>query len=459
MHELTAEEFRKGSKLTPAIPSGFKAIYYELQIVLEVMMLPKGISLVPGILMNSKSATYNVFQALRINPMMTARQHPFTNSRNPTSRSQQTTTSRSSQRQRYNNELVVIESNCAAKALRLLPMKRYSALRRCIIDQDIPVFRSCPVSSVLLPEAPQAIHLANGVYYLISRNPTKDIKDDSRTQGFSLFTIDCLACVLRSSCKSTIYNNQGDPVLSPDMDACKTTPEPYIATIKLAPPLNQVFQYVPFERLNFKLLHWCHPKSIPESVQLELTETPDGRRMDSETFQKLTEPIVAHNTSLDPATAAALDNLIPAKTSFIISAGSDVLSLFLFILNFPFFHRQARALCGASRRFLKENSGHIIHVPDDIDADSDSLFPIITREELTALRALAKEALLKIEANAPYTDSAEDEEKMYPDITAENQNHSDNTSVGFDYLKSDSSIYIRYPTNNLSISISSSNVS
>ena len=61
--ELAVGELRKGSKLTRAIPSGFEAIYYELQIVLEVTLLPKGISFVLGIPMNSKSATYNVFQA------------------------------------------------------------------------------------------------------------------------------------------------------------------------------------------------------------------------------------------------------------------------------------------------------------------------------------------------------------------------------------------------------------
>ena len=63
VQELAAEEFRKNSKLTPAIPSVFEAINYELQIVLEVTMLPKGISFVLGIPINSKSATYNVFQA------------------------------------------------------------------------------------------------------------------------------------------------------------------------------------------------------------------------------------------------------------------------------------------------------------------------------------------------------------------------------------------------------------
>ena len=69
------------------------------------------------------------------------------------------------------------------------------------------------------------------------------------------------------------------------MDACKTTPEPYIATIKLAPPLDQVFQNVPFDRLNFPSYSFVAVrKSILESVQLELTEIPDVRRMDPETL-------------------------------------------------------------------------------------------------------------------------------------------------------------------------------
>ena len=63
LQELAAEEFVKGSKLTPVIPSGFEAIYNGLQLVLEVTMLPKVISFVLGISMNSKSATYIVFQA------------------------------------------------------------------------------------------------------------------------------------------------------------------------------------------------------------------------------------------------------------------------------------------------------------------------------------------------------------------------------------------------------------
>ena len=141
--------------------------------------------------------------------------------------------------------------------------------------------------------------------------------------------------------------------------------------------------------------------------------------MDPETLQKLTEPFVAHYMSLNPATAAALDNFVPAKTSFLIASGSIVLSLFLFILNFPLFHRQARALCCAPGRFFKKKSGQFIHVTSDIKPDSDSLFLNLTRYEFTTLRALAKETLLKTEANAPLTYSAEDEEKLYPDVTAQ----------------------------------------
>ena len=165
------------------------------------------------------------------------------------------------------------------------------------------------------------------------------------------------------------------------------------------PPLKQAFQNVPFAKLNFPS-YSIGParKSILESVQLELTEIPDVRRRDPETLQKLAEPIVAHYTSLNPATAAALDNFVPAKTSFLIAGGSIVFSLFVFLLNFPLFHRQARALCCAPRRFFKNKSGQFIHVTNDIKPDSDSSFLNLTRDEFTALRALPKEALLKTEA-------------------------------------------------------------
>ena len=151
----------------------------------------------------------------------------------------------------------------------------------------------------------------------------------------------------------TVIVNQGDLVLSSDMDSCKDTPEPFLATIKMARPLKQAFEDVPFERLNFPSCSvGSATKSFLESMQLELTEIQDVRKMDPRNLQKSTEPKIAHYTSLNPATVAPIDNSIPAKTSFLISGGSILLFLFL-KLSFQLFHRQERALCCAPHRFFK----------------------------------------------------------------------------------------------------------
>ena len=271
VQELAAEEFRKGSKLTPSIPLGFEAIYYELQIVIEVTMLPEGISFVFGIPMNSKSATYNVLQA---EPLYQPNDHGKTAS---VYQFPKPYVAIATDNTNFAKLAASTLQQCTGSHRIKLCRKGFSTttdetllcLTSLYFNQDISTLRSCPVSSVPLPEAPQAIYLANGVYHLISPNPTVDIKNDSRTHGLSLSTNDCQACVFRPSCESTIYINQSDLVLSPDMDACKTTPEPYIATIKLAPPFYQVFQNVPFDRLNFPSYSiGATRKSFLESVQL-----------------------------------------------------------------------------------------------------------------------------------------------------------------------------------------------
>ena len=126
-------------------------------------------------------------------------------------------------------------------------------------SQHIRALRNCPVSSVFLPGAPQAIYLANGVYHLISRNPTRDFKNDCRTNGLSRSIIDYQACVLRPVCQNRNYINRGDLVLSPDLDACETTPKPYFAKIKMARPLNQRFQKVPFLDSIFQVTQSAQP--------------------------------------------------------------------------------------------------------------------------------------------------------------------------------------------------------
>ena len=62
--DLTAEEIRRGTKLTPAIQVGFEATYDEVQIVLETTVLQEGLSIVLGIPMNPKSSTFDVYRAI-----------------------------------------------------------------------------------------------------------------------------------------------------------------------------------------------------------------------------------------------------------------------------------------------------------------------------------------------------------------------------------------------------------
>ena len=61
--ELANDEVLRGTKLSPAIPVGHEAIYYEIQLVLEVTLLSSGLSVVLGVPMNSKSSTFDIYLA------------------------------------------------------------------------------------------------------------------------------------------------------------------------------------------------------------------------------------------------------------------------------------------------------------------------------------------------------------------------------------------------------------
>ena len=61
--ELANEENPCRTKLSPAIRVGHEAIYYEIQLVLEITLLSSGILVVLGIPMNSKSSTFDIHLA------------------------------------------------------------------------------------------------------------------------------------------------------------------------------------------------------------------------------------------------------------------------------------------------------------------------------------------------------------------------------------------------------------
>ena len=63
VRDMSDDEVLRGTKISSAIRPGFEAIYYEIQIVLEVTLIPQGISAVLGIPMNTKSGMLNIYHA------------------------------------------------------------------------------------------------------------------------------------------------------------------------------------------------------------------------------------------------------------------------------------------------------------------------------------------------------------------------------------------------------------
>ena len=61
--KLADDEITRGTKLSPAIHPGFAAKYYEIQLVLEVTLIPHGLVVILGIPMNSKSSTFGIYHA------------------------------------------------------------------------------------------------------------------------------------------------------------------------------------------------------------------------------------------------------------------------------------------------------------------------------------------------------------------------------------------------------------
>ena len=148
---------------------------------------------------------------------------------------------------------------------------------------DVPSVRNCKFESVSLPYAPQAFYIADGMYHVVSRHPALRMNNDSRSVGFTIITLTCQACIVRHSCSSTLSFNQGDLVLTPDMDFCETHPLPLIAFIQLTPSLDQVFKQVPPVSSQIHVYKVAKAsQSVLNCVRMELAKIPDVKRMSPE---------------------------------------------------------------------------------------------------------------------------------------------------------------------------------
>ena len=135
-------------------------------------MLPKNIPFFLRILMNSKSVTYNVFQAERLHQPIddgktaSTYQFPKPYVAIATDKTNFAELAASTLQQCTGSN----RSKLCRKGFSTTTDETFLCLTSLYFNQDIPALQNCPVSSIFLPEAPQAIYLANGVYHLISRN-------------------------------------------------------------------------------------------------------------------------------------------------------------------------------------------------------------------------------------------------------------------------------------------------
>ena len=396
VQELATDEILRGTKLSPAIQVDQEAIYYEIQLVLEVTLLSTGLSVVLGVPMNSKSSTFDVYHATPLyqpNDDLTTASfyqlaHPFLAI--STDNTQFAELGASTLQQCSGNNRIKL----CRKGFSTTSDDTLLCLSSLFYNYDVASIRNCKVESVLLPDAPQAFHLADGMYHVISRHSSLHMKNDSRTAGLSVQTLSCHACIIRPSCTSTLSFNQGDLVLTPDMDYCESQPQPLIASIQLTPSLDQVFRHVPQASSRFHVYSIAEARqSVLNSVRMELAELPDVQRMSPETLDEITKPIAHYYSSISPATSEALSNYLPTRTAILFSLTSITISLLTFSVSFTLFRRQWHRLFSHPHQFFRDTHGRFLHIVGDSDQqpnETDSSFLYLSVSEFQALRELAK---------------------------------------------------------------------
>ena len=206
VNELSNDEIRRRTKLSPAIQPGYEAIYYEKNVVLKVTHLLRGISVVLGISMNSKSSMFNVYHAVplylpnRYNKaaLLYQLQKPFLAVSTEFAELDSSTLQQCSGSNRI---------KLCRKGFSTTTDETFLCLSSLLYNYDIASLRNCPVHSVLLLDAPQAFYLADGTYHIISRDPILEVKNDSRSHGISVTKVMCQPCLMRPSCTRTLSFN------------------------------------------------------------------------------------------------------------------------------------------------------------------------------------------------------------------------------------------------------------
>ena len=260
------------------------------------------------------------------------------------------------------------------------------------------------------------------MYHVVSRHPALRMKNVSRSAGFTISNLTCQACIVRPSCSITLSFNQGDLVLTPDMDFCETHPLPLMASIQLTPSLDQVFKHVPPASSQFHVCSVAEARqSVLISVRMELAEIPDVKRMSPAALDQLTKPIADYYSFISPATSAALSAYLPTLTAVCFSLLSITVSLLTFCVSLTLFRRQWRRLFSHPQQFFRGTSGRFLHIVDNSAPPSadDSSFFYLSVAEFNALQELAQETLRRPTFNNNLTPYSITNPPLHPVVSSD----------------------------------------
>ena len=109
------------------------------------------------------------------------------------------------------------------------------------------------------------------MYYVISRQLAPKMKSDSCFAGSTIVTLTCRACIIRPSHRGILCFNQGDLIVTTDMDFCDSTPLSLMASLRGTPFLDHVFKHVPPAVSRFHVYSVAEARqSVFNSVRMEL---------------------------------------------------------------------------------------------------------------------------------------------------------------------------------------------
>ena len=275
------------------------------------------------------------------------------------------------------------------------------------------------MDSVLLPEVPQASYSANGLYHVISRTARLQDKNGTDALPVSISTLQCQACLIQPSCLSTFTFNHGDFFSSPDMDFCEIRPKPFVASVKLTPPLAGLFITLPHASTDLNVYSFGNARrEIVSSVQLDLSALPHVKKTTSGDLRTVTQAKPQNYTTVLPSISRVLAGYKPMRTAFSLVGVSMIVCVLSVSITFLLFRRQWQRFFKHPQQFFRATHGRYLHIVPNLNDDDNDVstdFPYITDAQFLAIKGLGREVIARSDAEA--TSCILPPNTLYSDIT------------------------------------------